>query len=98
MYPDPGRYTSRGGMDPGVQTTGTRDEHYNLVSVLYHALHGAENCETYALDAAAAGRADIAGFFSEAQVTQAELAEREAGADPGDPGHPGQEEGGGDVQ
>ena len=76
MYPDPGRYTSRGGMDPGEQTTGTRDEHYNLVSVLYHALHGAENCETYALDAAAAGRADIAGFFSEAQVVQAELAER----------------------
>jgi len=63
-------------MDPGEQTTGTRDEHYNLVSVLYHALHAAENCETYALDAAAAGRADIAGFFSEAQVVQAELAER----------------------
>ncbi len=76
MYPDPGRYTRGGGKDPGEQTTGTRDEHYNLVSVLYHALHGAENCETYALDAAAAGRADIAGFFSEAQVTQAELAER----------------------
>jgi hypothetical protein len=33
-------------MDPGEQTTGTRDEHYNLVSVLYHALHAAENCET----------------------------------------------------
>ncbi len=76
MYPDPGRYTSRGGMDPGEQTTGTRDEHYNLVSVLYHALHGAENCERYALDAAAAGRADIADFFSEAQVVQVGLAER----------------------
>jgi len=76
MYPEPGRYTRGGGRDPGEQTTGTRDEHYNLVSVLYHALHAAENCETYALDAAAAGRADIAGFFSEAQVVQAELAER----------------------
>jgi hypothetical protein len=33
----------RGGakMDYGEQTTGTRDEHYNLISVLYHALHGA---------------------------------------------------------
>jgi CBS domain-containing protein len=76
MYPDPGRYTRRGGMDPGEQITGTRDEHYNLVSVLYHALHAAENCETYALDAAAAGRADIAAFFSEAQVVQVGLAER----------------------
>ena len=76
MYPDPGRYTSRGGMDPGEQTTGTRDEHYNLVSVLYHALHAAENCETYALDAEAAGRDDIAAFFREAQGTQVGLAER----------------------
>src|SRR5215204_6054230 len=75
MYPDPGRYTRRGGMDPGEQTTGTRDVHYNLVSVLYHALHAAENCETYALDAAAAGRADIATFFREVQVVQAGLAE-----------------------
>ena len=63
-------------MDPGEQTTGTRDEHYNLVSVLYHALHGAENCETYALDAAAAGRDDLVTFFREAQVGQVGLAER----------------------
>ncbi len=76
MYPEPGRYTGRGGMDPGEQTTGTRDEHYNLVSVLYHALHGAANCETYALDAAAAGRDDLVTFFREAQVVQAGMAER----------------------
>ena len=38
-------------MDPGELTTGTRDEHYDLVSVLYHALHGAENCDIYATDA-----------------------------------------------
>src|SRR5215210_8351644 len=75
MYPDPGRYTGRGGMDPGEQTTGTRDVHYNLVSVLYHALHAAENCQTYALDAEAAGRDDIATFFREVQVVQAGLAE-----------------------
>jgi hypothetical protein len=37
-------------------TTGTRDEHYALISALYHALHGAENCNTYALDAEAGGR------------------------------------------
>ena len=75
MYPEPGRYTSRGGMDPGEQSTGTRDEHYNLVSVLYHALHGAENCAIYALDAEAAGRDDLLTFFREAQVVQAGLAE-----------------------
>ena len=63
-------------MDPGEQTTGTRDEHYDLISVLYHALHGAENCNTYALDAEAAGENELVGFFREAGVVQARLAER----------------------
>jgi hypothetical protein len=31
--------------------TGTDDKTYNLVSVLYHALQGIENCEIYAEDA-----------------------------------------------
>ncbi len=39
-------------MDHGEMKTGTRDEHYDLVSVLYHAVHGADNCERYAHDAA----------------------------------------------
>jgi hypothetical protein len=34
--------------DYDERTTGTRDEHYNLISVLYHALHGADNCDHYA--------------------------------------------------
>src|SRR5918911_3081813 len=66
-------------MDPDEQTTGTRDEHYNLISVLYHALHGAENCNTYALDAEAAGDKRLAEFFREAGVTQSQLAERAKG-------------------
>ncbi len=63
-------------MDPGERTTGTRDEHYNLVSILYHALHGAENCDIYATDAEASGRVEHSGFFREAQETQRELADR----------------------
>jgi len=66
-------------MDFGEQTTGTRDEHYNLVSVLYHALHGAETIETYLLDAEAAGDERSAAFFKEAQATQMQLAERAKG-------------------
>jgi CBS domain-containing protein len=46
------------------------------VSVLYHALHGAENCDRYALDAEASGDARLAGFFREAQAMQVGLAER----------------------
>lgn len=63
-------------MDAGERTTGTRDEHYNLISVLYYALHGAENCEMYALDAEASGRTDLYEYFTEAQGVQAGLAER----------------------
>src|ERR671912_2135149 len=66
-------------MDYGEQTTGTRDEHYNLVSVLYHALSGADTCDRYALDAEAAGDERLAAFFREAQVLQTELAERGKG-------------------
>jgi hypothetical protein len=60
----------------GERTTGTHDEHYNLISVLYHALHGAENCEVYAMDAEAAGDTDLAAFFRNAQATQRQLAEQ----------------------
>ena len=66
-------------MDYGEQITGTRDEHYNLVSVLYHALQGAENCDRYALDADASGDERLATFFREAQILQTELAERAKG-------------------
>ena len=63
-------------MDYGEHSTGTRDEHYNLISVLYHALHGADNCDHYALDAEAAGDERLAAFFREAQGAQMLLAER----------------------
>ena len=63
-------------MDTGERTTGTRDKHYDLVSVLYHVLHGAENCNTYAMDAEATGRDELANFLREAQATQSQLAER----------------------
>src|SRR5215218_95873 len=78
MYSQPGRYAT-GRMDPAEQTTGSRDEHYNLIAVLYHALHGAENCEVYSTDAEAASRDDQAAFFREARDIQRELADRAKG-------------------
>jgi hypothetical protein len=66
-------------MDYGQQTTGTKDEHYNLISVLYHALHAAENCDRYASDAEIAGDERLAAFFREAQGMQTQLAERAKG-------------------
>ena len=66
-------------VDYGEQTTGTRDEHYNLISVLYHALHGAENCDRYAADAEVAGDERLAAFFRETQVMHTQMAERAKG-------------------
>lgn len=63
-------------MDPGEQITGTRDEHYNLISVLYHALHGAETIDTYVLDAESAGDEELAAFFLEVQETHREIAQQ----------------------
>ena len=66
-------------MDYGQQTTGTRDEHYNLISVLYHALNGTDTCDRYALDAETAGDERLAAFFRETQVMQSQIAERAKG-------------------
>jgi hypothetical protein len=58
------------------RTTGTRDEHYDLVSVLYHALQGAETCTTYLQDAERAGDQGLIQFFREVQGTYRQLADR----------------------
>ena len=63
-------------MDPGERATGTRNEQYNLVSVLYHALHGAENCEVYVADAEVSSDTNLAAFFRNAQAMQRQLAEQ----------------------
>jgi hypothetical protein len=62
-------------VDQGEQITGTRDEHYNLVSVLYHALNAADTCDRYALDAEAAGDERMTAFFRKTQALQTGVAE-----------------------
>jgi hypothetical protein len=49
-------------------STGTSNPTYNLVSVLYHALQGAENYEKYANDAGS--DQELASFFREVQQEQ----------------------------
>jgi hypothetical protein len=68
--------------DYGERTTGTKDEHYNLISVLYHALHGAENCDRFASDAEIAGDERLAAFFRVGQGMQTALAEGQGPARP----------------
>jgi hypothetical protein len=59
--------------------TGTKDEHYDVVSTLYHALQGAETCATYLQDAERAGDQDLVQFFREVQGTYRQLADRSKG-------------------
>jgi rubrerythrin len=56
--------------------TGTKDEHYNLVSVLYHALQGGETYEKYIRDAEEAGDDELAAFFRQVQDEDHQRADR----------------------
>jgi hypothetical protein len=55
--------------------TGTTDEHFDLVSVLYHALQGSSTAWRYAQDAEEAGDVELARFFTHARDSYNELCE-----------------------
>jgi CRISPR/Cas system CMR-associated protein Cmr1 (group 7 of RAMP superfamily) len=56
--------------------TGTRDEHYNLISVLYHLLEGAATVGQYIRDAEEAGDQELVQFFKDWQEEQRNFSER----------------------
>jgi hypothetical protein len=56
------------------RTTGTRDVTYDLISVSYHALQGAETANTYIEDAENEGDAALATFFREVQQRNRDVA------------------------
>ena len=53
----------------------TKDEHYDLVSVLYHALQGDETLGQYIDDAEGAGDEDLADHFRDIQEKYREIAQ-----------------------
>jgi hypothetical protein len=57
----------------GQQQTGTRNETYNVIAILYHALQGAENCQTYLQDAQ---DGPTRQFFEQALQLQRQLADQ----------------------
>ena len=56
------------------QQTGTHDAVYDLVSVLYHSLQGAENYAQYASDAG--GDQELAQFFQQTLDEERQRAEK----------------------
>jgi rubrerythrin len=63
-------------MTNSEKSTGTRDEHYNLISITYHALKGAELYATFAEDARRAGDKELVQFFDEVQKEESRRATR----------------------
>ena len=56
--------------------TGTRDITYDLVSVIYHALQGAETTALYIADAEQEGNQELATFFRQAKDEYQSRADR----------------------
>ena len=56
--------------------TGTNNEQYDLISVVYHTLEGAVTYEQYIEDAKAAGDSELASFFEELKSNSCEMAEK----------------------
>lgn len=60
----------------GEKITGTKDKHYDLISVLYHALEGASTYDRYMQDAQQAGDQELAQFFQEAKEQSRKCGDR----------------------
>jgi hypothetical protein len=60
----------------GTAATEERDEVYGLVSVLYHALQGAETYAQYVEDARRSGDDELSEFFEECQDEEVDRADR----------------------
>jgi hypothetical protein len=58
------------------RSTGQRDEIYGVVSVLYHALQGAETYAKYVTDAQNAGDSELEQFFESCRSEEQQRAER----------------------
>ena len=56
--------------------TGTQDTTYNLLSIIYHALQGAETYEIYINDAEQNGDTELAQFFRDVRDQNVKRAER----------------------
>ncbi len=56
--------------------TGTQDTTYNLLSILYHALQGAETYEKYINDAEQNDDSELAQFFRDVRDQNVQRAER----------------------
>ena len=69
-----GRTSAAQGSSTGQ--TGIRDSTYNLISVIYHALQGAETYQMYEQDAKQSGDREAESLFHEAHQANRQFADR----------------------
>jgi hypothetical protein len=62
--------------EAGEQATGTKDENYDVISVLYHSLQAASEIGQYISDAEEAGDQELVQFFRDYQESQRDFSER----------------------
>ena len=65
-----------GASGPGAMASGMTDRNYNLVSILYHALKGADTYVQYISDAEADGDHELVDFFREVQTEEKRRVDR----------------------
>jgi rubrerythrin len=61
---------------PTKANTGTQDTTYNLLSIIYHALQGAETYEKYINDAEQQGDTELAQYFRDVRDQNVKRAEQ----------------------
>ena len=66
----------RGSMQQGTDGTGVRDATYNLISVVYHALQGAETYKMYEEDVERTQDDELASFFRQCHEDEKRRAQR----------------------
>lgn len=62
--------------EAGEQVTGTQDENFDVISVLYHCLQGGSEIAQYISDAEESGDQELVEFFRDYLEAQRDLAER----------------------
>jgi hypothetical protein len=62
--------------DSSQGNTGTRDITYDVISLTYHLLHGAEAIDQYIMDAEQEGDKELAQFFRETREEYTRRADR----------------------
>lgn len=72
-------HSTRGTTVADAQTTRTKDELYDLISIAYHNVQGAWNYDQYIEDARERGDDELADFFDDVKETHAEIGERAKG-------------------